>query len=481
MTRPLSRQRGFTLIELALVIAVAGLMLGGALYGLETRDENNRQRETENKIRAVEDGLTWYVQTYARLPCPDTNDDGTENRACPAGVGGVPFADIDLSRSDIIDGWGRDFRYVVPQTLTEDDALICTDQKLRTADSPIDLDGLTLADVSRPAYLVISHSANGTDDASANAQANITNTSYTNTFYENSTQTGFDEMVAYRSPGKVLIDTGCQIAVSDPQGMPTTPAKKKDEAPCVPNVFGDGMSSTGDGGIELKGNPSLNSLPSNTLTTTTLDKPNNGFDQYTASGTAGQTITIPSAPANTSTEDYEAGPWPDVHRTLTASGDYKSIEVSSSGSLTIESADDKTVVLNIKDDLTIGGASQMIINSNTVIYADDFEIGGSGGLVINNDATLTVILSGDLELKGSATLNGNNGASSKNLVVLAQGSAEFKGSTKASGYIYSSGKMELDGNVSVEGSVVGNSIEVKGSSTFTYSDAAASNISDNCS
>jgi len=289
-------------------------------------------------------------------------------------------------------------------------------------------------------------------------------------------------MVRYRTPAKILIDTGCQLAVLDPTavgGTPPPPPPPASDLPCISNVFGGGMSSTGQGGIELNGNPDLYNMPSTTLTTVELDKPNWKFQEYSASGSPGETLDMPDAPANSSDIEYVAGQWPDVHRTLTESGDYKEMKVTSNGSLTIDSADGTTVVLNVKDQFKIEGASQLIIEDDTVIYADDFEVKGSSSVVINN-GSLTIILSGKLTVEGAATLNATGGASSGDLVVLAEDDVEIKGSGRTKGYIYSADKFEISGSGSVEGSIVGDEIEMKGSASLTYSDAKPNNVSENC-
>ena len=115
-----SRQRGFTLVELAIALAVVGLVLGATLIPLRALDEVRQLRDEQRQMEAVRDAVVGYAlrhRTRARtirfvflsggigsfhvrpigkfrlpagrpyLPCPDWNGDGFEDRM-PEGAGG---------------------------------------------------------------------------------------------------------------------------------------------------------------------------------------------------------------------------------------------------------------------------------------------------------------------------------------------------------------------------------------------------------
>lgn len=134
-------QRGFTLIELAIVIGITGVILvmaaGFALPLMQTA----KRIETEEKIEKVSRALAFYAIRNNRLPCPAVPDRGTGNppfgyergsgaagNAIPDDCGMtrtdwngiVPFATIGLTESDVTDGYGNPFTYGVSPAFAQD-------------------------------------------------------------------------------------------------------------------------------------------------------------------------------------------------------------------------------------------------------------------------------------------------------------------------------------------------------------------------
>nr|VFJ53420.1 MAG: prepilin-type N-terminal cleavage/methylation domain-containing protein [Candidatus Kentron sp. DK] len=109
--------KGFTLVEMALVMAIISLLLGGLLLPLGTQLENRRIRDTERQLAEIREALMGFAITERapRLPCPDVDGDGLEDPAAPGtaascrqGEGALPWATLGLFRKD---AWGRGFRY----------------------------------------------------------------------------------------------------------------------------------------------------------------------------------------------------------------------------------------------------------------------------------------------------------------------------------------------------------------------------------
>lgn len=62
-----SRQAGFTLVEIAIVLVIIGLLLGGVLKGQELI-ENSRIKSIVNDMKAVQAAYNGYIDRYKALP-----------------------------------------------------------------------------------------------------------------------------------------------------------------------------------------------------------------------------------------------------------------------------------------------------------------------------------------------------------------------------------------------------------------------------
>jgi prepilin-type N-terminal cleavage/methylation domain-containing protein len=63
-------QRGFTLIEIAIVLVIVGLLLGGVLQGQQLI-ENSRVRAAVNDFRGISAAIFSYMDAYNRIPGDD--------------------------------------------------------------------------------------------------------------------------------------------------------------------------------------------------------------------------------------------------------------------------------------------------------------------------------------------------------------------------------------------------------------------------
>lgn len=117
MTRvaPRTRQAGFSLIELAIVLVIVGLLVGGGIAALTATTEQTRRTEAKRQLEHVREALYGFAMSNGRLPCPDTDNppDGRENAGatdCSADGGALPWVDLGLGRRD---PWGSPLRYRV--------------------------------------------------------------------------------------------------------------------------------------------------------------------------------------------------------------------------------------------------------------------------------------------------------------------------------------------------------------------------------
>lgn len=114
--------RGFTLIELAVVIAIVALLLGALLVPLATQIQGRNIKETRKSLAVIKEALLGFAMSQGRLPCPDTNvpPDGLEELPCGVFLesteGFLPYLDLGVPATD---AWGRVFRYAVSSEFTK--------------------------------------------------------------------------------------------------------------------------------------------------------------------------------------------------------------------------------------------------------------------------------------------------------------------------------------------------------------------------
>ncbi|WP_324780393.1 type II secretion system protein [Thiobacillus sedimenti] len=113
--------RGFTLIEMAIVLIIVTILIGGLAVPLTAQIQARRVAETNRTLEDARTALLGYAMThYASspatnhyLPCPDTTGDGREDRvgtSCAAQHGLLPWVDLGTAPQD---AWGNRLRYAV--------------------------------------------------------------------------------------------------------------------------------------------------------------------------------------------------------------------------------------------------------------------------------------------------------------------------------------------------------------------------------
>lgn len=136
MISPVGRTRGFTLIEIAIVLVVIGLLLSGGLLSLAPVIQSSRVNETESKLDLLEEALILHAIVNGCLPCPATGatastaatvgqavDDAAYNTGCAdnncaATQGVVPWQNLGISEEDATDGFGYRIGYATVSALT---------------------------------------------------------------------------------------------------------------------------------------------------------------------------------------------------------------------------------------------------------------------------------------------------------------------------------------------------------------------------
>lgn len=164
-------EMGFSLIEMAIVLFILALLLGGLLPTVSSQMEQQRRTETRKQLEEITASLTGFAVSKGYLPCPASNVSGIEDRdnatlkcnldgADIRRVGYLPWATLGVAR---LDGWGRLFRYSATPAFTTASGVFSTttnrDITIKKRDDTGTLIKLSL-DNDIPA-VVISHGSNG--------------------------------------------------------------------------------------------------------------------------------------------------------------------------------------------------------------------------------------------------------------------------------------------------------------------------------
>jgi prepilin-type N-terminal cleavage/methylation domain-containing protein len=125
------RTRGFTLVELSVVLVILGL-IAGTLFGISSAMMSVQRGETTRaKLKVIDAALVSFVAINRRLPCPANGAlatgievFGSQADPCSNQTNGVvPWAALGLTASDIEDGWGTRITYRMDPYLARTSAM----------------------------------------------------------------------------------------------------------------------------------------------------------------------------------------------------------------------------------------------------------------------------------------------------------------------------------------------------------------------
>lgn len=111
---------GFTLVEMAMVLMIVGLLLGGLIPALSTQMESQRINETRKSLAEIQEALVGFALANGRLPCPAnpalaTGQTGAGTERTPPCTGSnaagvLPWATLGMNETD---AWGNRYTYHV--------------------------------------------------------------------------------------------------------------------------------------------------------------------------------------------------------------------------------------------------------------------------------------------------------------------------------------------------------------------------------
>lgn len=114
--RGLTFNHGFTLTELAVVLVIVALLIGGMLLPLTAQDNIRRVQETQATLDRARDALIGFATTHDRLPCP-AKDAATGTEDCTIATGFLPATMLGIAPVDgngyALDAWNQRIRYAV--------------------------------------------------------------------------------------------------------------------------------------------------------------------------------------------------------------------------------------------------------------------------------------------------------------------------------------------------------------------------------
>nr|CRH07075.1 putative pilin [Candidatus Magnetococcus massalia] len=123
------REAGFTLVEVAIVLVILGLLLSQGLLSLSTMSENAERSDTEVLLEEAIDSLEGFAAANGYLPCPadpaqttgvedrETDDTLADFNTCKREVGVLPWSTLGLSG---VDRWGHRLTYHVDLLFADD-------------------------------------------------------------------------------------------------------------------------------------------------------------------------------------------------------------------------------------------------------------------------------------------------------------------------------------------------------------------------
>jgi prepilin-type N-terminal cleavage/methylation domain-containing protein len=116
---------GFTLTELAVVVVILALILGGVVLTMGAMTNAREVEQTQQQLNQAREALVGFFLRNGRFPCPATGAGAGVESPAGGGVctnpynGFLPAATLGIGPTDpqgfLLDAWGNRIRYAVSQ------------------------------------------------------------------------------------------------------------------------------------------------------------------------------------------------------------------------------------------------------------------------------------------------------------------------------------------------------------------------------
>jgi prepilin-type N-terminal cleavage/methylation domain-containing protein len=145
MNRPpsaLANAKGFTLLEIAIVMVIIGILAGGGVSLMGMLTKRKARNATVDYLQQVRTALVSFAATNGRLPWADTDGDGAENSGNANGT--LPFLTLQIAPSD---AYKRVLHYEINANLGTNRSATCSALKSGLSVRPmvVDADGSATA------------------------------------------------------------------------------------------------------------------------------------------------------------------------------------------------------------------------------------------------------------------------------------------------------------------------------------------------
>jgi len=243
---PSLNKHGFTLIEIAIVMVIIGLLAGGGVSIMGMLTQRKARNETIDYLKETKEALINYVTINGKFPWADTDGDGNQNNNATSGT--LPYLDLKVRPSD---PYKRVLRYEINSNLGTDRPTTCNGLKTGLSSGPRVIDGDGAAISFYIAAILISSGPMDLDsdgnvfDAISSGSHQGDNTDGTPNYIRHPPIDTFDDLVVYIG-GNELYGNLCEyltLAVNNGTGEPTAYVRDANQ--------GIDLGSIGDGGSAL--------------------------------------------------------------------------------------------------------------------------------------------------------------------------------------------------------------------------------------